>query len=371
LAVPFFRGSQEEDSEQDAELARIRDGGIPSAAAERLNALGQGHGLYTTGLSVNEFALLHRMGPQPLAQVMGASVVRVGWQFLPPLPATVNPVGGVWVNFGRGRATYGPSLSGFQLRNRYGEASPVQITNYKWNVPVVCELTDVGDAWNLARRRALGRLAEEALRVGADAVVGVHLRRGEHDLGKRTIEFVVSGTAIRVPGAFPSTFPVLTDISTQDYWRLLELGHEPTGLLATTVVMFASPPTSVRLRRKRTFARNQELEELTSAFRHAREAVRDRLQGQLSDAHGTLAVGVDLTHAVRRDKFALASSVQTSAFWGWRRGRLGIPYYVRGDSGTKREGWVITMHAAGTAVRRRDQSSGDKPVKTTIRMGGT
>ncbi|MGO9496930.1 MAG: hypothetical protein ACLQA5_09530 [Solirubrobacteraceae bacterium] len=32
---------------------------------------------------------------------------------------------------------------------------------------------------------------EEALQVGADVVVGVELRRGEHDLAKRTIDSVV------------------------------------------------------------------------------------------------------------------------------------------------------------------------------------
>jgi Putative heavy-metal-binding len=66
---------------------------------------------------------------------------------------------------------------------------------------VVCELDTLTDAWNLARRRALDRLSEQALQVGADAVVGVHLDRSDHDLGRGTIEYVVTGTAIRVPGS--------------------------------------------------------------------------------------------------------------------------------------------------------------------------
>ena len=48
----------------------------------------------------------------------------------------------------------------------------------------MCELDVLTDAWNLARRRALDRLAEEALQVGADVVVGVRLQRSDHDLGK-------------------------------------------------------------------------------------------------------------------------------------------------------------------------------------------
>jgi uncharacterized protein YbjQ (UPF0145 family) len=64
---------------------------------------------------------------------------------------------------------------------------------------VVCELDTITDAWSKVRRLALNRLSEEALQVGADAVIGVHLARGEHDLAKRTIDYLVSGTAIRLP----------------------------------------------------------------------------------------------------------------------------------------------------------------------------
>ena len=42
------------------------------------------------------------------------------------------------------------------------------------------------EAWNLARRRALDRLTEEALHVGADAVVGVHLHREQTTIRRRT-----------------------------------------------------------------------------------------------------------------------------------------------------------------------------------------
>ena len=75
----FARRGGQDEAEQSEELARIEGGGIPTApgAAEVARPSGS---LFTSGLSVNEFALLRRMGPQPLAQVMGASVVRTGWQ---------------------------------------------------------------------------------------------------------------------------------------------------------------------------------------------------------------------------------------------------------------------------------------------------
>ncbi|MGH2908100.1 MAG: hypothetical protein ACRDK8_02235, partial [Solirubrobacteraceae bacterium] len=63
------------------DLARVREGGITDRAASRLRGATGARSLFTSGLSVNEFALLRRLGPEPLAQVMGASVVRPGWQY--------------------------------------------------------------------------------------------------------------------------------------------------------------------------------------------------------------------------------------------------------------------------------------------------
>jgi hypothetical protein len=359
--VGFFNHRDDEDPDQFQSLERVESGGIPAGASGRLQALGAGASLFTSDLSVNEFALLRRLGPQPLAQVMGASVIRTGWQYLPALP----PGQIVSVSSFPGMA-YSTRPGGYV--NPFTEPSISQVRNYRRHVPEVCELDVLTDAWSTARRRALDRLCEEARQVHADAIVGVHLHRGDHDLGEGTIEYIVTGTAVRFPGSTGAPWPIATDLSVQDYWRLHSAGHEPTGFLATTSVMFASPSTAQRVRRLRTFQRNQELEELSRAFRIARETVRARLEGQVSDAHGTGAVGVELSHSIRRDKLTLASSLQTASHRGWNRGRLGVPYFVSGRGEAERRGWVITMHAAGTAVRRR---SGPSPssVKPAIRMG--
>lgn len=366
----FFSRGERQDDEQSEALARIEGGGIPAEAERRLKELGGEGSLFTSGLSVREFALLDRLGPRPLAQVMGASVVRTGWQYLPPLDAV--RVQASWSSapntpYGAGA---GPMVSSRALQNRYAEPSWQQVRRYQWYTTVVCELEVLADAWMTARRRALDRLTEEALQVGADAVVGVHLHRSDHDLGKHTIEYVVTGTAIRVPGSEAKRWPVLTDLSLQDYWRLHDAGHEPLGLLATTAVVFASAGRTTRLRRLRTMNRNQELEELTRAFTDAREAVRGRLQEQVSDAHADGAVGVELSHAVEREKFSLASAVTSAHLRGWHRGRLGIPYRVSGRGDVEREGWVVTMHATGTGVRRRADPGPPSPLKSAIRMGG-
>lgn len=355
----FFRDGGEPDPGQAEALAAIEAGRIPPRARERLAALAAEGSLFTSGLSVNEFALLDRLGPRPLAQVMGASVVRAGWQYLPPLPPGMNVISG-W---------YQPAKLD-ALVTRPAEASPAQVRSYQWHSEVVCELDAITEAWNLARRRALDRLTEEALQVGADAVVGVHLRRSDHDLGKRTIEYVVSGTAIRLPNSVGTSEPILTDVSVQDYWRLHHAGHEPVGFVATTAVVFASPSRTTRLRRLRTTPRNQELSELSEGFGAAREAVRARLEAQVSDAHAVGAVGVEFDHSVHREKLSLGSSLQTLDRRGWHVGRFGLPYRVTGRGDPERTGWVIAMHAAGTAIRRRDGHAPPDRAKTTMRLGG-
>ena len=324
--------------------------------------------LFTSGLSVREFALLDRLGPQPLRQVMGASVVRPGWQYLPALePGMTSVHYAGYAGYGGGTQT--ANSYGRWQGSPYGEPSPSQVRNYKWHTDVVCELEVLGDAWNLARRQALDRLTDEALQAGADAVVGVTVRREDHELGNGVIELVVTGTAVRLPGSDGRAWPVLSDLSVQDYWRLACAGHEPVGLVATTAVMFASPPMFTRMRRTRAPQRNRQLDEITDAFRAGRETVRARLEGQISDAHGVGAVGVCIEHSVHRDSFHVAATLQSAESRGWHRGPVGVPYFVSGHSDVERRGWVITMHATGTAIRPRSEPMPGQ-VKPTVRMGG-
>ena len=114
---------------------------------------------------------------------------------------------------------------------------------------------------------------------------------------------------------------------------------------------------------------DQELEELSRGFHEARDAVRVALRGQIMDVQATGAVGVEFSHSVHREKFYLASSLQTSDLHGWHLGRFGIPYRVSGHSGVERRGWVVTMHAAGTAIRHASHPP-QGPVKPAIRIGG-
>ena len=138
----------------------------------------------------------------------------------------------------------------------------------------------------------------------------------------------MTGTAIRLPGSTRTAWPLLTDVSVQDYWRLRSAGHEPVGLVAATAVVFASAARDTRLRRARTTRQNQELERAEPRrFSAARETVRARLLGQVVRRPArTGAVGVELRTRVHREKFSLASSICSPTHAaGWHRGRLGHP----------------------------------------------
>jgi uncharacterized protein YbjQ (UPF0145 family) len=348
----------------DAELdAPDEDPGLSEHAQERLEDLSGAGAIFTSGLSVNEFALLRGLGPTPLAQVMGASVVRTGWQYLPALEPGVAAY--VTPSFG-GTATLRQDRWG----NSFGETSGAQIRSYLWSTPVVCRLETISDAWNLARRRALARLTDEATEVGADAVVGVSLQRADHDLGRRTVEYAVNGTAVRSSTPGQRAQPVLTDLSVQEYAKLIRAGQEPVGLVATTVAVFASPSRDTRIRRARTFRSNQELTELSRAFQLARDSIRRDLHDQITRASGAGVVGVELSQSIHREKLALASALRSPEQQGWGRGRFGLPYYVSGRMEAERRGWVITMHAAGTAVRPRagDGSAPARPTEIRLRL---
>jgi uncharacterized protein YbjQ (UPF0145 family) len=334
---------------------------LTERAHERLEDLSGAGAIFTSGLSVNEFALLRGLGPAPLAQVMGASVVRTGWQYLPALGPGIAAY--VMPSFGTTAA-----LRQDRWGNTFGETSGSQMRSYLWATPVVCRLETISDAWNLARRRALARLSDEATEVGADAVVGVTLQRGDHDLGRRTVEYAVNGTAIRSARPGERTEPVLTVLSVQDYSKLIGAGQEPVGLVATTVAVFASPSRDTRIKRVRTFRSNQELTEISQALRLARDSIREDLRDQISRVGGAGVVGVELSQSIHREKLALASAVQSPEHHGWGRGRFGLPYYVSGRVEAERRGWVITMHAAGTAIRSRTVEAPQPGRPTELRL---
>jgi uncharacterized protein YbjQ (UPF0145 family) len=236
-----------------ASIARVAKGGIPLRAEQRLAEEAGPHSrLFTSDLSVNEFLLAKDAGCQPIAQIMGSSIYHVG-----------------------------------------------QIPDYKGKT---AEISVISDAHREARRRALARLFQEAVLVGADAVIGAKLRermitmgaRGKGgDDGGEVIEFTVVGTAVRAPFlTHPPGRPIITDLSGQDLWALVQEGWEPCAFLFDFCKYHGWHVTSGGGGSGEVSAANDVVES-------ARRVVMQRLTEQARAASAEFVVGSDISIEVK------------------------------------------------------------------------
>jgi uncharacterized protein YbjQ (UPF0145 family) len=175
-------------------IRRLDIGGIPTFALERLQALrGSASALFITTLSVDEFALTRATGLRPLSQVTG---VCVSESFTPG-----------------------------------------------WSQRVDRE------TWNTPRNKAVHRMSLEAQTCGAHVVTGVRIKRSNWALevqpGAAAHEFVATGTAMLYEGPGPAgqdgPDTVLTTLSAQDHWKLVQHGFDPLGVVACTIWVGRQP----------------------------------------------------------------------------------------------------------------------------------
>jgi uncharacterized protein YbjQ (UPF0145 family) len=287
----FGRGGDNDAArmERDARSqASIEAGGLPLAAQERLDALRRGgSGFFTSDLSTSEFLLIREAGFRPLTQVMGSSVYHVGWQQMP------------WAS--------------------------------NWQMPLggAAELDVLTNAWNEARSRAIGRLAEEATRAGADAVAGVRLGRGVSDWAGELVELTAFGTAVRSERYDLGDEPVLSNLSGQELAALFQRGWWPAGLVAATSVTYVVSSWATRNAQQGWMARlqNQELTDYTQGLYEARANAMRRLERQAHQlgAHGIVGVQLD-QHQAEREV----------------------------DQNGKRTDLIVTLHVIGTAIVELD-----------------
>ena len=318
--IPEPQESQAQETEEQRSLERIEAGGIPISAERRLRELREGEGKrggsFTSDLSINGFALCRQLGLTPLSQVMGSSIYQMGYQ-------------GAWGTLG------------------YGGTAMV-------------ELDTLSQALNEVRGRALGRLAEEARQIGADAVVGVETRAGESELasgaggGQLALEHMVLGTAVRRSGRSSEagrhdSRPILTELSLADYALLLRAGIEPAGIVAWSSVFFANygyygmlggPGFGMGMGSMQNF----ELREFTQAFYGARETVMNEITRQAAALRAAGVVGVRIGHTAR--PHTLSS---------------GMGGAVGGFGGREIQGLMVTFNAIGTAIHQHEHAAFQAP----------
>jgi uncharacterized protein YbjQ (UPF0145 family) len=251
--------SEDERQAAAVDLERIQRGGIPLGAEQRLKAIAAANSpVFSSDLSVKEYALAQASGLRPLAQVMGSSVVQHGWQ------------------------NYGWSSYGGGIREMPSFAAP----------------------WNLSRERSFDRLRQEAQFAGADAVIGIEMTAKGFLGDPGNVEYVVFGTAVREttltrPGR---SGPRMCALSGQDVDKLRRIGAETLGVIGhTSVVMVALSMQANQM--MSSWWGNQELTELSEGVYAARRLAMNEVRRQASEVGANDMVISTLTHDIAHHEY--------------------------------------------------------------------
>jgi uncharacterized protein YbjQ (UPF0145 family) len=202
-------------------------------------------GVFTSDLSVSEYVLLGEAGFEPLGFVVGSSIYHVGLQ-----------VG-------------------------------------RWNQNM--ELQVLSQAMYNARELAMARMRAEADHLGADGIVGVELRMQMYAWGQDVLEFVATGTAVRALGGTgahraPDGRAFTSDLSAQDFFRLLAAGAVPVAFVLGTCVYHIAHQSVMQTLRQT--GQNQEMLQFTQGIYEARELALERMQTEATQARSSGIVGV-------------------------------------------------------------------------------
>ncbi len=219
----------------------------PQAADSRLahTAGADPAGVFTSDLSVSEYVLLAEAGFEPLGFVVGSSIYHIGIQIA-----------------------------------RWGQNQELQVlTQAMYN----------------ARELAMSRMEAEADHLGADGIVGVQLRMQAYVWGQDVLEFLATGTAVKALGASgahrtPDGRPFTSDLSAQDFFRLLAAGAVPVAFVLGTCVYHIAHQSVMQTLRQA--GQNQEMPQFTQGIYEARELALSRMQAEASAAKAAGVVGV-------------------------------------------------------------------------------
>jgi uncharacterized protein YbjQ (UPF0145 family) len=219
----------------------------PEAADNRLaqTAGAASDGVFTSDLSVSEYVLLGEAGFEPLGFVVGSSIYHVGLQV-----------------------------------GRWGQNQELQVlTQAMYN----------------ARELAMSRMQSEADHLGADGIVGVQLRMQMYAWGQDVLEFIATGTAVRHltgQGAHraPDGRAFTSDLSAQDFFRLLAAGAVPVAFVLGTCVYHIAHQSMMQTLRQA--GQNQEMVQFTQGVYEARELALMRMQTEATQVRSSGIVGV-------------------------------------------------------------------------------
>jgi uncharacterized protein YbjQ (UPF0145 family) len=265
------------------------DAGLPQAPRDRMVPI-QGSGTWGSTLSTDEFAAICGVGFEPVGQVFGACVYNIGY-----VGASGCAGGGSSSDSGpAGALTRVSGQGGFGVR------------------PMVQALYE-------ARHTAIGRMTAQCAALGGHGIVGVSLTVGEFPFGG--LEFQAIGTAVRGAGAPAPSRPFSSDLSGQDFAKLIHAGWVPVGLALGISIgaRHDDGQTSITTARG---APNAEVDGYTELVNMARHDARVELAADVArmGAEGVVVSAIDLrvhdrecsSHVYARDHLAEVTILGTA-----------------------------------------------------------
>ncbi|HEY2489419.1 MAG TPA: heavy metal-binding domain-containing protein [Streptosporangiaceae bacterium] len=224
---------------------------LPAVAEARMAAL-RSSGTWGSALTADEFAAIRSAGFEPVGQVFGAAVHGIGPASGYGCPGAPGPSGG-------GSPPWpATQVSGEGAAGSFG--------------PLV-------QAMDQARHTAVDRMITECAELGGHGVVGVHVSRGTFPLGGT--QFTVIGTAVRAPdAAYGKSAPFTSDLSGQDFAKLIMTGWVPVGL-ALGISIGSRHDDRGTTRQARWTSGNAEVAGWTDLMNQARHDARHQLESDV------------------------------------------------------------------------------------------
>lgn len=249
---------QAQQERDQASLASIERGGLPLRAQERLTKRNDGATpLWGSTLSTPGFLAVKALRFEPLGQVLGASIYHIAYDVM--------------------------------STGQWGDG----------------EVTVYAQALYEARERALGRMRQEAVLLGAHGVIGVKVEQKAYEWGGSLLDFIATGTAVRLPGAPPLATPFLSDLSGQEALALLHAGYVPVDIAVGCGVYYIATTwdDEMMLHGWQNWSgwSNMEMSHFTSGVYQARRSsiAAMEMHAQRQGAEGVVGSNVALrTHAV-------------------------------------------------------------------------
>jgi uncharacterized protein YbjQ (UPF0145 family) len=268
--------------------------GLPPAAAARIQEI-KASGTWGSALSTDEFAAIKSSGFDPVGQVLGAAVYNMGYTGGYGCPS------GYFGSYGRMSASWRPGYTALSSSSEMGGYAPLVQTMYE------------------ARRKAISRMTAECAGLGGHGVVGVRLTIGRFPTGG--LEFHAIGTAVRAPGPVTVRRPFTSDLSGQDFAKLIADGVVPVGL-ALGISIGARHDDWTTRSQTRWGAGNTEVGGYTELVNMTRHDARTELQRDVSrmGAEGVVVQRMELrvherecqTQEGARDHIAEATIIGTA-----------------------------------------------------------